>query len=161
MDRDNLANSFLKTTKVQEVLGKKYEQGVLTIKSVTTIKQASAVMKEKDVGLLVVYDQDVVGVISERDVVRRGVMADLNLESTPVDAIMTKKVAFVHPDDTIEDCIYKFQDYRCRHLPVSRGKDGLVGVLSDRDLLNFILAKLQEEHFDLFKKIGEPDPLES
>lgn len=134
---------------VDDLLKFKKPAPVKTIKPNTNLVDAAAQMQHSNVGLLVVTDDSgqTVGVISERDIVRRAVFPGKPVATTTVEAVMTPKPTFTFPSESVADCLLKFQTYHCRHLPVSSPDDPLVGIISERDVVNFLLKKLQEEKF--------------
>lgn len=103
--------------------------------------EALKLMADKDVGALVVLDADrVVGIISERDYARKVVLHGRLSRDTPVREIMTTKVFYVRPEQTIEDCMALMTDRHIRHLPVLDG-DALVGVISIGDVVKSIITE--------------------
>jgi len=92
-------------------------------------------MSDKDVGaLLVIDDDEILGVISERDYTRKVILKDRSSRETKVREIMTPNVVSVSPNATIEEAMRLMTRNRFRHLPVVR--DGrLIGVVSMGDLV--------------------------
>lgn len=107
---------------------------VLTARPDQTLEQAAQAMVERKVGAAVVLTQGtVVGIITERDVMR-AVARGLVPWNTSLEEIMTKDPLFAVPDTTIHDAIALMLDHGFRHLPViDDGK--LVGIVSARHLL--------------------------
>lgn len=104
-----------------------------------TVFEALKTMAERSVGALVVVDQNqVVGVFSERDYARKGILEGRASKETPVRAIMTQRVVYVTPTDTPEECLAIMTDKRIRHLPVLE-EGRLVGVVSIGDLVKVII----------------------
>jgi CBS domain-containing protein len=101
---------------------------------------AMRLMADKNIGLLVVMENNaIVGVLSERDCVRRLVLAGKSAEATPVADIMVRDVVKADIGSTFSDCLKLMQSHRVRHLPVM--EDGIViGVISIRDLLSEAVA---------------------
>ncbi len=114
------------------------------------VYDALKVMAEKSVGALVVLDAgQVVGIISERDYARKVSLQGKSDRTTPVKEIMTPKVVYVRPEQTIEECMALMTDKRIRHLPVMEN-DRLIGVISIGDVVKaliseqeFIIAQLE------------------
>lgn len=105
-----------------------------------TVFDALRVMAERSVGALVVVDQDrVVGLFSERDYARKGILEGRASKETPVRAIMTERVVYVTPTHTPEECLALMTDKRIRHLPVLED-ERLVGVVSIGDLVKEIIS---------------------
>lgn len=135
----------------QELLATKNQNQntIYSLKPTDSLFKASEDMKTLNCGLLLVLEEDrLVGVVSERDIVRRGIVAGLNPKSTPVSDIMTKDVACVYLTDTIEKCYETTSRLRCRHLPVRDSKQKMIGVLSTND----IVTALMKEHIAEGKK---------
>jgi len=95
-------------------------------------------MCEKQIGsVLVQQDGKVVGIFSERDYAWRGILKG-NHEHTPVQRVMTEKVFYVKPEQSVEACMAQMSDKHIRHLPViDDGK--LVGVISIGDVVKSML----------------------
>ena len=107
------------------------------------IFDALRLMADKDVGaLLVLEGGKVVGIFSERDYARKIVLHGKASRDTPVAEVMTRRVFYVRPDQTIEDCMALMSDKHIRHLPVIQ--DGaLVGVISIGDVVKSIISEQQ------------------
>jgi CBS domain-containing protein len=106
----------------------------------STVYDALKLMAEKNVGALLVVEADkLVGIMSERDYARKVILKDKSALTTPVSEIMTRKVYWVRPEQTIEECMALMNDKRVRHLPVLED-DKLVGVVSIGDIVKAIIA---------------------
>ena len=101
---------------------------------------AMRLMADKNIGLLVVMENKALaGVLSERDCVRRLVLAGKSAEATPVADIMVRDVVKAAIGSTFADCLKLMHSHRVRHLPVM--ENGVViGVISIRDLLSEAVA---------------------
>jgi len=86
--------------------------------------------------LLVLEEGQVVGIISERDIVRALFLSDRISPQTPVGEIMTRKVLYVRPEQTIDECMALMTDKRLRHLPVIE-HDRLIGLISIGDVVKY------------------------
>ncbi|QWG15708.1 CBS domain-containing protein [Bradyrhizobium sediminis] len=105
-----------------------------------TVFDAVAKMAEKDVGsLLVMEDDKLVGIITERHYARNVVLKGKTSPATPVRDIMERRVVIARPEQTVEQCMALMSDKRVRHLPVFEGKK-LVGIVSIGDLVKSIIG---------------------
>jgi signal-transduction protein with cAMP-binding, CBS, and nucleotidyltransferase domain len=96
---------------------------------------AMRLMTEKNIGFVVVMeDEAIVGVLSERDCVRRLVLAGKPPEATPVGDIMVRDVVKATLAHTFADCRRLMHEHGIRHLPVVDNNKA-IGVISIRDLL--------------------------
>lgn len=102
---------------------------------------ALKLMAEKGTGALLVLDQNkLVGIISERDYARKVALHGKSTVNTPVKEIMTPEVVCVRPEQTVEECMALMTNQRIRHLPVlSDGK--LEGVISIGDVVKAVISK--------------------
>ena len=111
-----------------------------TVGPADSVLSAMQLMAGKNIGLVVVMDQKrIVGVLSERDCVRRLVLAGKSPETTSVADVMVREVVKADIHDTFADCMKLMHEHRVRHLPViDDGK--AVAVISVRDLLSEAVA---------------------
>ena len=110
-----------------------------------TLKQACQELATKRVGALMVCDSDrVVGVFSERDVVRAVAQDGPEALDTAVSHYMTREVVFAQPAETVAILMERMTDRRIRHLPVcERGR--LVGIVSIGDLVKWKITEVEAE----------------
>ena len=100
-----------------------------------TVLQAVKYMVERNVGAVpVMRDHELVGIFSERDLMKRVVAEQLDPQSTRVREVMTADPLVVAHTETIDKCRAIMQQHSFRHLPVCDGKK-LRGLISMRDLL--------------------------
>ncbi len=90
--------------------------------------------------LIVVEDDRPVGIFTERDYARNVILKGKSSPTTPVRDIMTTRVIFVQPEQTVEDCMAIMTDKHIRHLPVLDGEK-LIGMISIGDLVKSIIAE--------------------
>jgi len=104
-------------------------------KSSDNVRDVVKMMSEKNVGAVAVLDSGrLVGIFSERDLMKRVVAAGLNPERTQVGNVMTKELVVGRPSDDINDALQKMHSIGCRHLPIV-DSGNLIGMISLRDLL--------------------------
>ena len=118
---------------------------VYTIRPTDNVHDAMAVMNDKGVGaLLVLADDGVAGILSERDVARKITLSDLIARDTPVSEIMTERVTSAAPNTHIHEAMQLMTALRVRHLPVMDGPR-VLGVVSIGDLVKAIIDDQQFE----------------
>ena len=94
--------------------------------------------------MVVTENDQVVGILSERDLVRLIAQEGAGCMNAPVSSIMSKDVVFADPKETIDALLERMTDRRIRHLPVV--KDGrLVGIVSIGDLVKAKIAQAEAE----------------
>lgn len=114
-----------------------------------TLGALVAMLNTRRVGALVVLDQDrVVGIVSERDVIRAVAKAGAEALAQPVADFMTKDVIFAEPGDRVDQLLGRMTDRRIRHLPVCR-EERLVGIVSIGDLVKCKIGEVEAEADDL------------
>jgi len=120
---------------LQQILAAK-PQALWTVGPGDNVLTAVRLMAEKNIGFLVVIERGaIVGVLSERDCVRRLVLAGKSAEATPVADIMVRDVIKADLAHTFVDCLRLMHTHRIRHLPVVDNGTA-IDVVSVRDLLN-------------------------
>jgi CBS domain-containing protein len=133
---------------VKEILAKKGAD-VRTIDHAATVLDGAMAMNQHRIGALVVLKDDhVVGMFTERDVLRRVVGECRDPATTPISAVMTEEVACCRIDTTVEEARVAMKDRRIRHLPVIDEQGSLLGLVSIGDL-NAFQATSQEQTIHL------------
>ena len=113
---------------------------VLSITPDATVYEALKIMADKNVGALVVLNgETVAGLLSERDYARKVILHGKSSKEMQVREIMTAKVYYMRPEQTLQDCMAQMTDKRVRHLPVLEGTR-LVGIISIGDVVKEIIA---------------------
>jgi len=102
---------------------------------------AIKMMSEMGIGALLVLEEgNLVGIISERDYTRKVILQNRSSLNTPVRDIMTSKVLYMSPEQTVDECMVLMSKHRIRHMPVmDNGKP--VGVLSIKDVMKNIISE--------------------
>ncbi|HMN24645.1 MAG: CBS domain-containing protein [Ignavibacteriaceae bacterium] len=112
---------------------------VFTVQSGSTIKETVNYMASKKVGLVPVLDSErLLGVFSERDLVKRVIAEEKDLITTTVDDVMSTSLVIAKIDESTESILAKMKEAKTRHILVI-DDEKLVGVLSIRDLLEIDL----------------------
>jgi CBS domain-containing protein len=100
-----------------------------------SVRDVAKMMSEKNIGAIAILDSGrLVGVFSERDLMKRVVAAGLNPDKTVVAKVMTRELVVGKPEDDIYAALQKMHSLGCRHLPVV-DSGNLIGMISLRDLL--------------------------
>ena len=108
------------------------------------VLQAMQIMADRHVGALpVLRNDELVGVISERDYARKVILMGRSSAETPVWQIMTSPVVTVTPDDSVKECMQVMTDRRIRHLPVLEAGT-MVGMISIGDLVRAVIEEQKE-----------------
>ena len=128
-------------TIVVDILKSKIDLAVYTIGPAASVFDAVKLMTEKNIGALVVVEREqVIGIVTERDVARNVVLMARSPKETPLSDIMTTLVMIVPPERTSEECMALMIEHRLRHLPVMDG-GRLTGLVSIGDLVKDILSE--------------------
>ena len=117
---------------------------IFSIEPGTSVYRALEIMQEKNVSSLVVMEnQQLVGIFTERDYARKVILKGKSSRETPVGDIMSGNVITVTPDSTVDYCMQLMTEKFIRHLPVVEN-DNLVGLVSIGDLVKY---KIEEQKF--------------
>jgi CBS domain-containing protein len=117
---------------------------VYSVTGQVSVYEAIKVMGEKNIGaLLVMEEEKLTGILSERDYARKIVLKGKSSRETPVKEIMTENVLTVTPEDTIEKCMAVMTEKHIRHLPVVQNEK-VLGMISIGDVVNAIIDSQKE-----------------
>jgi CBS domain-containing protein len=126
---------------VTKLLQQKKHNHVYAVTPEQTVIEALELMAEKNIGaVLVMNGDDLIGIFSERDYARKGILQGRKAKSTPVTEVMTPNVITVQPSQTITDCMEIMSARRFRHLPVS-DNGTVIGLLSISDIVSAIMSE--------------------
>jgi CBS domain-containing protein len=111
------------------------DRRVYSVDAARTVLEAARYMMEHNVGAVpVLRDRDLVGILSERDIMNRVVAVGRTPGTTSVTEVMTANPRSVAADESIDECLFIMREFGFRHLPIVDGKE-LKGLVSLRDVL--------------------------
>lgn len=123
----------------------KHEGAVITVAPATPVRDALALLARRRIGAVPVVDSgEVVGVMSERDIIYRLAEAGADALDWPVERIMSAPAITVDPERSILSALSLMTNRRIRHLPVVAGGE-LTGIVSIGDLVKFRLDQIESE----------------
>lgn len=124
---------------VKDLLAGKFTQ-VWYVTPSSSVADALKLLAEQQIGaVLVVEAGKIVGIFSERDLARKALQEEINL-NTPVGNLMVQGVYYVTPDQSVESCMALMSAKRIRHLPVL-SENKLVGVVSIGDVIKQMILE--------------------
>jgi len=131
---------------VQQILKSKADDGVVTIAPGTTLADAARLLAQRRIGAVVVSPDGkrVVGILSERDIVRELAAQGVGCMATTVDAVMTTAIVTCGRSDGSDAVLAMMTKGRFRHLPVLDGDD-MIGLISIGDVVKAQLSELAME----------------
>ena len=125
--------------KVSKILADKSANAVYSIAPNQMVIEALELMAAHNIGaVMVMEDFRLVGIFSERDYARKGILQDRKAKSTPISEVMTAQVITVDPQTSIESCMRLMSEKKFRHLPVLEGSR-VVGLISIGDVVTAII----------------------
>ena len=123
-----------------------HQRELFSVEEHESVAEVARKMTDLRVGAILVFDGDQLrGVFSERDLMKRVVVERCDPERTPVGLVMSTEVATIDESASLEEAMESMQSHSCRHLPVTRGGQ-VVAFLSMRELMHFELAQKTEEN---------------
>lgn len=127
--------------KVSQILSNKPQNAVYSVAPNQMVIEALELMAARNIGAVMVMEgEHLVGIFSERDYARKGILQDRKAKTTPVSEVMTANVFTVHPQASIEECMQLMSKKKFRHLPVLEGSK-VVGLISISDVVSAIIRE--------------------
>lgn len=142
----NLSHEVATVSKILESKG----GDVFALRPQNTLHEAVEILRDKRIGALIVKDADgkLLGILSERDIVRRLAETPGQTLGQKVEDIMTRKVETCAPGDPLISVLRKMTQGRFRHMPVLDG-DAIVGLVTIGDVVNYRLNELEYKSLQL------------
>jgi CBS domain-containing protein len=107
----------------------------------TTVYDTLKLMADREIGAVLVLEEGhPVGIFSERDYARQVILKGRTSKDTPVREVMSSRIVFVRPEQSVEDCMALMTDKRVRHLPVMH-QGALTGMLSIGDVVKAMISE--------------------
>jgi CBS domain-containing protein len=129
---------------VKDILLRKGNSAVSVLPD-TTVFDALKIMAEKNIGSVVVMENDkYLGIVSERDYSRKVILKNKHSTSTRVAEIMTTDLPPVFPEDSIEHCMQLMTNNNIRYLPVFNNSNRLNGIISITDVVKETILLQQQ-----------------
>lgn len=128
---------------------------VYCIKPETSLQEAAKLMSQNHIGCLPVCDNNncICGIITDRDLVLRGIACDKNTKQTPVSDIMTCNVCTCKQTDEIVNIENKMGEKQIRRIPVCDENNKVIGILTLGDLIQNDTRMQKEQTYITFKNI--------
>lgn len=136
---------------IKKILEDKAISEVISVPPTTSVIDTLHLLAEKNIGAVLVLDNEkLVGIFSERDYARKGIIQGRKAKSTPITEVMTPRVFTVESDMSIQECMELFSQKKIRHLPVMEN-NRVIGVVSIGDIVSSII-KEQKQHIQFLEQ---------
>lgn len=110
-----------------------------------SVLEAVERMSRRRVGAILVVDDDrLVGIFSERDALKRVLAEELDPRTTRVGEVCTRELKVVNRDAPVRECVILVKRHGIRHVPIVDDQGHPVGILSSRDFLSHVINELEE-----------------
>ena len=138
--------NFFMEDKLKPFIKKLLKRGCITVSSEETIKQVAALLAKNSIGAVPVTNknEEVIGIVSERDIVRNFNNRDVDITSEKVATIMTKSVISAPKTVSSSDLMEIMTENKIRHVVIMEGK-ALLGIVSIGDVVKRLIEKLEGE----------------
>jgi len=142
---------------VFQVMGNKPINALYSVTQDNTVFEALVLMAEKNIGAVLVLENDeLIGIFSERDYARKVILQGRASRDTLIRDVMTSRVITVETDQKIEECMQIMSDKHIRHLPVNQDNK-LVGIISINDIVSAIIRE-QKDHIQSLESYISGNP---
>ena len=112
------------------------KRGVIALSSTDTVYDAARLMSRNNIGSVIVLSRGkAVGIVTERDIVRRVIGKGKNSKKTKLGRVMSKPLRVVSARSLIEDAVNAMRKYNIRKLPVVNDKNVVIGIVTDTDII--------------------------
>ncbi len=129
--------------KVKNLLQFTSSERVASVLSQSTVAGAAKQMLNMKIGfVLVLENSELVGVLSERDIVYKSTAEKIDPFGQKVSEIMTTDIIFVDEDTSVKEVLELFKKHKFRHLPVKKEDGSIAGIISERDITSYLMSKL-------------------
>jgi CBS domain-containing protein len=126
---------------VHQILSGKEIDTIWSVAPEDTVYAALEIMEQKNIGaVLVMKAGEMVGIFSERDYARKGILRGRASKDTLINDVMTSKVITVETEQKLQECMEIMSEEHIRHLPVTQGGK-LVGIISINDIVTAIIRE--------------------
>ncbi len=130
-------------TTVKDILAKKGSE-VVSMVAAESVLNVARLMNERSIGGVIVTDQGkMVGIFTERDILRRVVAEQRDPAETRIRDVMTTPVVTCRPEATLDQCMGMMTDKRIRHIPVV-GEKGPEGIITSGDIMAYQVREQKE-----------------
>ena len=121
------------------------DRKLYTIEASRTVLEAARCMMEHNIGAVpVMRDGNLVGFLSERDIMNRVVAVGRTLGTTAVSEVMTANPRSVNADESMDECLFVMREFGFRHLPIVEGRE-VRGLVSLRDVLMHQVSEIERQ----------------
>ena len=129
---------------------------VITLAPGSTISDAAALLAKENIGVAVIVDNDtaILGVISERDIVRGVTRHGAQILDMPVEELMSTEIITCAPETSVGDVLQLMASNEIRHIPIMQDEK-IVGVVSMRDVVDTRLGELETENESLRQLLSD------
>lgn len=125
---------------IRQILQSKPQNAIFSVTSADTVFDALQLMAQKNIGAVLVIDaEELVGIFSERDYARKGILQGRTSHETHIHEVMTAKLITIEPEQRLDECMVIMSERHIRHLPVVEKDGALVGIISINDVVSAII----------------------